>query len=118
MDRFQKTVGDKIAFQGLGLHSGRNVTMEIMPAEADTGIVFHRTDSTKSVPVAAHVLNISSTELSTTIGTGSSAVATIEHVMAALHGLGVDNAIIRLNGHAKHSAVLLPIKRDRGTTAS
>lgn len=72
--------------------------MEVLPASAGTGIVFHRTDSQLSEPVLAHAYNISSTALSTTIGHGVSAVSTIEHIMAALAGLEVSNAIIQLDG--------------------
>lgn len=97
MDYYQKTVANKILFSGKGLHSGRIVHLEIFPAAANTGIVFQRTDSNSASPVLASALNISSTELSTTIGMGSSSVSTIEHLMAAFSGLGIDNAFVKLN---------------------
>ena len=72
--------------------------MIVEPAAAGTGIIFHRTDCETAIPVLAHAFNISSTELSTTIGEGASSVATIEHLMASLAGVGIDNAIIKING--------------------
>ena len=68
--------------------------MDVLPARANTGIVFHRTDDLRARPVAAHSLNISSTALSTTIGHGYSSVSTIEHIMAALVGVGISNAVV------------------------
>lgn len=98
MERFQKTIGKKVVFTDKGLHSGRIVRLEIQPATANTGIIFQRTDVEVALPVAAHVRNISSTELCTTIGHGSHSIATIEHLMAAFAGLGIDNAYIFING--------------------
>lgn len=97
MMKFQTSLKKKVRFTGKGLHCGRIVLMDVLPAKADTGIVFHRTDDLRAKPVAAHSLNISSTALSTTIGHGESAVSTIEHIMAALSGLGITNAIVKLN---------------------
>ena len=97
--RTQKTISHRIVFNGKCLHSGRIVKMIIEPAVAGTGIIFHRTDCESAIPVLAHAFNISSTELSTTIGEGASSVATIEHLMASLAGVGIDNAIIKINGH-------------------
>jgi UDP-3-O-[3-hydroxymyristoyl] N-acetylglucosamine deacetylase len=69
-----------------------------MPAGAGNGIVFHRTDDVKAMPVAANPTNISATNLSTTIGNGINRVATIEHLMAAFAGLGIDNATVQIDG--------------------
>lgn len=98
MRHFQRTVKDKVVINGKGLHSGRLVHLEILPAEANTGIIFHRTDSHNAVPVSAHPLNVSSTTLSTTLGVGASAVSTVEHLMGAFSGLGIDNAYVKLDG--------------------
>lgn len=98
MERYQKTIGKKVVFTDKGLHSGRIVRLEIQPAAANTGIIFQRTDVESALPVAAHVRNISSTELCTTIGYGAHSIATIEHLMAAFAGLGIDNAYIFING--------------------
>ncbi len=98
MERYQKTIGETVVFTDKGLHSGRIVRLEIQPAAANTGIVFQRTDLETALPIAAHVRNISSTELSTTIGHGSHAISTIEHLMAAFAGLGIDNVYVCING--------------------
>ena len=97
MELNQKTLDKPVIIVGKGLHSGRIVRMEILPAKAHNGITFERTD-TGAAAVKASIENVSSTELSTTIGVGLQTVNTIEHVMAAFHGLGIDNAHIRLNG--------------------
>lgn len=94
---WQTTISKKIEFRGKGLHSGRIVTMSIIPAVQDTGIVFHRTDIPEAKPVKAHTQNISSTALSTCVGQGDSMVSTIEHIMAAFVGVGISNAIVRLD---------------------
>lgn len=97
MQQFEKTLMRPVVITGKGLHSGRLVRMDIHPAAAGFGIQFLRTDVENAFPIAAHSRSITSTELSTTIGHGSQSVSTIEHVMAALVGLGIDNAFIRLN---------------------
>lgn len=94
----QKTLADTIIIIGKGLHTGRIVRVEILPAKVNTGIVFQRTDNDQAEPVLAHAGNISATELCTTLSSGASSVSTIEHLMAAFSGLGVDNALVRLNG--------------------
>lgn len=93
----QATLGAPIKFAGVGLHSGCLVNVEILPAAANTGIIFHRVDEISAVPVAANPFNISETRLSTTIGSGVSKVSTIEHIMAAFAGLGIDNAYVRID---------------------
>jgi UDP-3-O-[3-hydroxymyristoyl] N-acetylglucosamine deacetylase len=98
ISRFQQTVSSKVSFIGKGLHSGRIVRMDILPAPVDTGILFERTDNKSGFRVDALYHNISDTTLSTTIGHGSCSVSTIEHLLAALAGLQIDNALIRLNG--------------------
>jgi UDP-3-O-[3-hydroxymyristoyl] N-acetylglucosamine deacetylase len=94
MNVLQGTVNSPVTIAGIGLHSGRRVRVDILPAAVDTGISFLRTDRSDSREVVATVANISTTNLSTTLGFGSSAVATVEHLLAALFGLGVDNARI------------------------
>lgn len=96
--KWQSTLKEKVRFTGKGLHSGRIVTLDIHPAEADTGITFTRTDCDAPVEIKAHALNISSTMLNTTIGSGHTSVSTIEHLMAALAGLGIGNARIIIDG--------------------
>lgn len=95
---FQQTLGNKASFNGIGLHTGKPISLTLRPAEAGTGIVFHRTDLTPAVSIEARAANVVSTKLSTTIGRGAASVSTIEHLMAALYGCGIDNAHIDING--------------------
>ncbi len=94
----QQTIRNQVTFRGVGLHSGAPVTLTLRPAEAGTGVVFHRTDLTPSVSIEARAGNVVSTRLSTTIGAKGAAVATIEHLMAALRGLEIDNVHVDVNG--------------------
>lgn len=94
----QKTVKDKVVFSGIGLHSGKEVTMTLRPADAGTGVVFHRIDMSPSVSIEAIAKNVVNTRLSTTIGSAGAVVSTIEHLMAALSGCGVDNVHVDIDG--------------------
>jgi UDP-3-O-[3-hydroxymyristoyl] N-acetylglucosamine deacetylase len=94
----QQTVKDKLVFSGIGLHSGKPITMTIRPAAAGTGIVFHRIDMSPPVSIEACSSSVVNTRLSTTIGKSNATVSTIEHLMAALYGCGVDNAHIDIDG--------------------
>ena len=94
----QKTLKRKINFSGVGVHSGRAVSMSIEPAEPDTGIVFKRTDLEKNNVIKAVINNVTESRLCTKIKNSSGIyVSTIEHLMAALSALGIDNAIIKIN---------------------
>ena len=95
---FQQTLGNKAKFSGIGLHTGKLITLTLRPAEAGTGIVFHRVDLAPAVSIEARAANVVSTRLSTTIGRGDASVSTIEHLMAALYGCGIDNAHVDING--------------------
>lgn len=90
----QGTLNRKVKFAGVGLHTGRIVNLEIVPCFDNTGIVFQRTDSETAKPVKAHPFNVTSTDLSTSIGSGESKISTIEHLMAAFAGLGIDNVLV------------------------
>ena len=94
----QKTITKDIIFKGVGLHSGLAVTMTIKPAEPNTGIIFKRIDIKKNNIIVPNIYNVSSAVFCTTISneTGAS-VSTIEHLMGALYGLGVDNALIEID---------------------
>lgn len=98
METLQGTLKNSIAIYGVGLHSGRRVRIDILPAAPDSGITFLRTDQAESREVKGFVKNISATSLSTTIGFGVSSVATIEHLMAAFCGLQIDNARVLVAG--------------------
>ncbi len=94
----QKTVNSVININGVGLHNGKKVNMKINPAEPNTGIVFKRTDLNKENFIIPGVYNVSSAILCTTISNAQGvSVSTIEHLMAALFGKGVDNALIEID---------------------
>ena len=94
----QKTIAKPISFSGIGLHTGKKVIMNLMPAEPNTGIVFRRSDVRDNNIIYPSVFNVSSASYCTRIEneTGCS-VSTIEHLMAALYGGGVDNLLIDIN---------------------
>ena len=94
----QKTINDTIEFQGIGLHSGKNVNLKVKPAEPNTGIIFKRTDLKKSNYIVPEIFNVSSALFCTTISNDEGiSVSTIEHLMGALFGKGVDNAIVEVD---------------------
>jgi UDP-3-O-[3-hydroxymyristoyl] N-acetylglucosamine deacetylase len=95
---FQQTLGNKATFSGIGLHTGKLITLTLRPAEPGTGIVFHRVDLSPAVSIEARAANVVNTRLSTSIGRGEASVSTIEHLMAALYGCGIDNAHVDING--------------------
>ncbi len=94
----QKTIKNPITFSGVGLHTGLNVKVSVKPASPDTGIIFKRVDLKKNNLVYPNFLNVTSTSLNTTISNEFGVkVSTIEHLMGALFGLGIDNALIELD---------------------
>ena len=94
----QKTIKKAISFSGVGLHTGLNINVSIKPASPDTGIIFKRVDLKKNNFIYPNFLNVSSTSLNTTISNEFGVkVSTIEHLMGALFGLGIDNALIELD---------------------
>lgn len=94
----QATLGRAITFEGAGLHTGVDVRMRIRPAEADRGIIFVRTDLAESPEIPVRLDYLIGTERETTLGRGEVTVHTVEHILSALGGLGIDNAIIDING--------------------
>ena len=95
----QKTLNKIISFAGTGLHLGKKVSINLKPAEADTGIIFKRTDIKKNNEIKANYQNVSSAKLCTKIENDHGvSVSTIEHLMAALYICGVDNLIIQIDG--------------------
>jgi len=94
----QKTINKNISFKGVGLHSGLEVSMTIKPAEPNSGIIFKRIDLKENNTIIPNVFNVSSAVFCTTISNENGAsVSTIEHLMGALYGLGVDNALIEID---------------------
>jgi len=94
---FQKTLKQEISLEGIGVHSGQTVRMKIKPALPGQGIVFTRSDIKDSPVIAAHYINVVDTRLATTLGRGKVTISTVEHVLAALSGMGVDNAVIEVD---------------------
>ena len=97
----QKTIKNEISFSGIGLHSGKKSQVTIKPSEVNSGINFFRTDASdlkKNALIMALWHNVSSTTLSTTISNGDVSVSTIEHLMSALSGMHIDNALILIDG--------------------
>lgn len=95
--QLQQTVRKSYSFEGKGLHTGRVAKMTINPAPIDTGIRFRRTDLGENAYVDALAENVTNTARSTTISCGEVSVSTIEHVLSALTGMGVDNAVIDID---------------------
>ena len=92
----QRTLRSRIPCVGTGLHTGRRVSLTLLPALAGHGIIFRRTDLGRDIPATYD--RVVDTKLCTMIGEGSARVGTIEHLMAALAGAGVDNVLIELDG--------------------
>ena len=93
----QRTLRQSVETVGIGLHSGRKVHLVLRPAEPDTGILYRRVDIRPAVEIPAHPLNVNDTRMATTVNVGKAAVATIEHLMSAFNGLGIDNVIIEVD---------------------
>ena len=94
----QTTIKKEFRLTGLGLHTGRTVTVTVCPAPPDFGIAFRRTDRFNIVTQPALATYVSETVRGTTIGTGRHSIATIEHLMSALHGCQLDNVLVELDG--------------------
>ncbi len=98
MDYRQRTVKKEVECAGVGLHCGKMIKMRIKPAPADAGITFVRTDVKGFPAIKATYENVTETTLATTIGNNGCRVGTIEHLMAAFFGLGIDNAVVEIDG--------------------
>lgn len=93
----QRTLKNTIRATGVGLHSGEKVYLTLKPAPVDTGIVFRRTDLDPVVEIRAHAENVGETTMSTTLTNGDVKVDTVEHLLSAMAGLGIDNAYVELS---------------------
>ena len=93
----ERTLASRVVYDGIGLHSGKPVHIEIAPAPPRTGIQFARIDLPEALPVAATAANVTATLRATTIAAGTLKFFTIEHLMSALHVSGVDNCLVLLN---------------------
>ena len=93
----QRTLKNVIRATGVGLHTGKKVYLTLRPAAPDTGVVFRRVDLDVPVEVHARPDNVSDTRLSTTLGEGEASISTVEHLLSAFAGLGIDNAYVDLS---------------------
>ena len=94
----QKTLTTPIKFKGIGLHTGKNVSMTIYPSEPNTGITFKRIDLKNNNVVVPNVYNVTNATLCTTVSNDYGvSVSTIEHLMGALYGLGIDNVLVEID---------------------
>ncbi len=94
----QHTLKSVINIEGIGLHSGEKVNLSLKPAEVDRGIVFIRSDLAGSPEIPAVFENVINTRLATTLGQGKASISTIEHLVAAIQGLGIDNILCEVDG--------------------
>jgi UDP-3-O-[3-hydroxymyristoyl] N-acetylglucosamine deacetylase len=92
----QRTVAKRVTATGIGLHSGHPVTLTLAPAPADAGVTFVRVDLGVEIPGRNEF--VVDTTLSTTVGIGKARISTVEHVMAALQGMGIDNCRVEVDG--------------------
>jgi UDP-3-O-[3-hydroxymyristoyl] N-acetylglucosamine deacetylase len=92
----QRTLKNTIRASGVGLHTGKKVLMTLRSAPPNTGIVFRRTDLDSPVDIRAHAENVGETMLGTTLVRGDAKVATVEHLLSAFAGLGIDNAFVEV----------------------
>ena len=94
----QTTIGQRISCEGVGLHSGKEVKLVLRTAAEDTGIVFHVSGLDGTCAIAPHPAAVTATSLATTLSKDGAAVSTVEHLLAALRGLGIDNAHVDVQG--------------------
>jgi len=93
----QRTLKNMIRATGVGLHTGKKVLMTLRPAPVNSGIVFRRVDLEQPVDIQARAENVGDTVLGTTLVSGSVRVATVEHLLSAFAGLGIDNAFVEVS---------------------
>ncbi|NNF12795.1 MAG: bifunctional UDP-3-O-[3-hydroxymyristoyl] N-acetylglucosamine deacetylase/3-hydroxyacyl-ACP dehydratase [Gemmatimonadetes bacterium] len=94
----QRTIGGEVALDGIGVHSGESARLTFRPAEPGSGIRFRRVDLEESPEIPADVNYVVGTELGTTLGLGEARVLTVEHVLAAVSGIGIDNLLVDVEG--------------------
>ena len=94
---YQKTLRNVIRAKGVGLHTGEQVNLTMRPAPPDAGIIFRRVDLTPAVEIAARLENVADTRLSTALGHETVRISTVEHLLSAFSGLGIDNAVVELS---------------------
>ncbi|MCR9202978.1 MAG: UDP-3-O-acyl-N-acetylglucosamine deacetylase [Halobacteriovoraceae bacterium] len=95
---YQRTIAKKVEVTGIGIHSGKKVTLTLHPAEADFGIQFKRTDLPSAEILKADATTVGATENNTTIGHGMNSVHTVEHLLSVFYGLGINNVYCEIDG--------------------
>ncbi|MBE0500402.1 MAG: UDP-3-O-acyl-N-acetylglucosamine deacetylase [Desulfuromonadales bacterium] len=95
---FQSTVAKPLTISGIGLHTGEQISMNLRPAEADTGVIFYRQDGDRRVAIEARSANVIDTRMATVLGKAGLSVSTVEHFMAALYSLEIDNLHVDIDG--------------------
>lgn len=98
MNLRQRTIAEEISCTGIGLHSGKKVNLTIKPAPPNSGIAFERIDISPGCRVGATFDNVVDTNMATTIGFNGYSVSTVEHIMAAFFGMGIDNVTVQIDG--------------------
>lgn len=93
----QRSLKNEIRATGVGLHTGQKIFLTLRPAPVDTGIVFRRVDLNPAVDIQARAENVGDTTLSTTLVSGDVRISTVEHLLSAMAGLGIDNAIVEVS---------------------
>jgi len=95
----QRTIQNQVSCSSVGLHTGRKISMTVKPAGVNEGITFIRQDAAgENKYIKASIENVSDTTLATTIGNNGNSISTIEHLLSALRGMGIDNAVIEIDG--------------------
>ncbi len=94
--KYQRTIKKRVSFKGIGLHTGRVSRVTLRPAPQDTGVVFLRTD--RNAMIRASLSSVVDTAFATTLGCNGTRIKTVEHLLSALTGLGIDNLIIEVDG--------------------
>ena len=98
-DENQKTIKSTVNFTGIGLHSGKEIKLTLLPAKSDTGVIFQRIDLDKNNEIIANFKNVCSARLCTKIQNKFGvSVSTVEHLMAAFYICGVDNVVVNVDG--------------------
>ncbi len=94
----QRTLKNSIKATGVGLHTGEKIVLNLRPAPVNTGVVFRRTDLTPPVSIKATAENVGDTSLSTSLMEGEVRISTVEHLLSAVAGIGIDNLFVDVNG--------------------
>ena len=94
----QRTIAKKVSVTGIGIHSGKKVTLTLHPAEADFGVQFKRVDIPNAQVLKASAETVGATENNTTIGAGANSVHTVEHLLSAFYGFGINNVYCEIDG--------------------